>query len=128
MIRNFEIVEAVGLSFEAGYFDLHNDYKIADLWNNGGNFHIRFQRLPDSVGGQDVEIVFFGVCFLESDVLPANGRNLFISEIGYKNPDDVDYDWLLSEFLSTTEDHLFFRFDADHFLRIFAKIAEAKIV
>lgn len=128
MIKNFEVVDAVGLSFEGNYFDLHNDFKIIDLKIDGSDFEIAFQRLVDSeeVGG--VRIEFRNFNYLESDVFPLNGDCLFISEVGYKNPDDMDCDWLLSESASRVEDHLFFRFDADHFLRICAQSVEAKIV
>ncbi|RYH61442.1 MAG: hypothetical protein EON54_10175 [Alcaligenaceae bacterium] len=127
MIKNFKIMDAVALSFEDGYFDLHNDFKITRLKNNGQDLAIIFSSLKDDERNGSIELIFHEFSYFESDVFPLTSECLFISEMGYKNPDDMDCDWLLSEKSSVAGDHLFFRFDADRFLRIFARHAEVRI-
>lgn len=126
MIKNFKIMDAIALSFEDNYFDLHNDFEITQLRMNERDLIINFSSLNGSEKNKSIEIIFHEFSYFESDVFPLVDRCLFVSEIGYKNPDDMDCDWLLDEKSSTTGDHLFFRFDADNFLRIFARNAEVR--
>jgi hypothetical protein len=49
-----------------------------------------------------------------------------IQEIGYKDPDDKDLDWLNDERNFTANSQIIFRFENDEFIRVGAGIAEAK--
>lgn len=127
MIKNFKIIDAVALSFNGDCFDLHNDFKITQLQVDKKDLKIEFASLKNDAKNKNIEIIFSEFSYFESDVFPMTDGYLFVSEIGYKNPEDMDCDWLLRENLSVSADHLFFRFDGDHFLRIFSRNAEVRI-
>ena len=127
MIKNFKVMDAVALSFNNNYFDLHNNFKITHLQINKRDLEIQFVSLKSDAKNKHIEIKFSELSYFESDVFPLANGYLFVSEIGYKNPEDMDRDWLLGENLSAPADHLFFRFDGDHFLRIFYQTAEVRI-
>lgn len=128
MIKNFKVMDAIALSFNNNYYDLHNDFKITQLQVDKRDLKIKFASLKSDAKNRHIEIIFSEFSYFESDVFPLTDGCLFVSEIGYKNPEDMDCDWLLGENLSVLADHLFFRFDGDHFLRIFSRSAEVRIV
>jgi len=45
--------------------------------------------------------------------------------MGYKNPDDIDDNWLMTEKQANSNDHLFLRFDKNDFIRIYCQEALA---
>jgi hypothetical protein len=48
-------------------------------------------------------------------------------ELGYKNPDDMDIDWLLQEQESSPDDHLVFTFSGGAFFRVHSQYAEVTL-
>lgn len=129
MEKNFLVDQAIGLSCEEHYFDLHNcyDFQGFDFDVIEKTFCLNFTIASESQDlKQKVSIKFVGVDTLEF----SNGffihinRNL--SEIGYKSADDQDHDWLVGEDKSSPQDHLFFRFEADQYIRLHGRWAMAE--
>ncbi|MBA3673949.1 MAG: hypothetical protein H0W75_03175 [Chitinophagaceae bacterium] len=50
-----------------------------------------------------------------------------IEEIGYKQKDDQDYDWLEQEEKSDETEHIIIRFESNDYIRIFCEYIEVKI-
>jgi len=59
-----------------------------------------------------------GVDRLELSDGVALGAVCDLEEIGFKNPDDNDLDWLVSESHATGEDHLVFSFGSKEYVRV----------
>lgn len=126
MKKNFLVDQAVGLSCGEHYFDLHNcyDFQGFDFDVIGKTFCLYFTLVSESQDlWKKVSIKFVGVDTLEfSDGFFIHiNRNL--SEIGYKSADDRDHDWLVGEDKSLPQDHLFFRFEADQYIRLHGECA-----
>ena len=126
MKKNFLIDQAVALICEGHYFDLHNCYDFT-----GFNFEVarktfclNFIRTLDSEGSAgSVSIKFVGADIIEISKGFFNHINSNLSEVGYKPPDDQDHDWLVDDRRSSSEDHLFFRFEKDQYIRIHGRYA-----
>ncbi|HKP68703.1 MAG TPA: hypothetical protein VJV05_05430 [Pyrinomonadaceae bacterium] len=133
MNRSFAVPDSIAIQVEDRYLDLHNDFHLARIGRNEGECEIMLVFEKES--GEWVHrtdpaifhICFNGVTHLkhsfeELDSVPAE-----VDEIGFKNPDDANYDWLMDEDEAEPTDHLVFRFVNDEYLRIFAKEAVIKI-
>jgi len=127
MEKNFAVDQAIGLSCEGHYFDLHNcyDFQGFDFDVAGKTFYLNFTRSSGSQQDlkQKVSIKFVGIDAFElsDDFFRHINRNL--SELGYKSADDRDHDWLVGEDKSSPQDHLFFRFEADQYIRVHGRWA-----
>lgn len=122
MIRNFILTDAVTLDWDDKWFDLHNTFDVYDLTHSftEKTLSITFVGLPEFMGCAPlVTLAFFGIrrFYCSSEVL--NLAEPTLAEMGFKNPDDFDHDWLLEEKMATTQDDFFLRFDKDEFLRIY---------
>lgn len=124
MKKDFHLTSSVEVTKDESSFDLHNCYGFSGLHLHSNKVMIGF--IPDPIWGKgqpDVLITFSEVRYLEVNVdfsktcLPGC---LDFDEMGYKSPQDIDYDWLLSENQANFQDHLFFRFEADQYIRIYA--------
>lgn len=129
MKKNFSVNQAVGLSCEGHYFDLHNyyDFQGFDFDVAGKTFCLKFTRTSESQElKQKVSIKFVGIDAFElsDDFVAHINRNLL--ELGYKSADDRDHDWLVGEDDSLPQDHLFFRFEADQYIRVHGRWATVK--
>ncbi len=129
MERNFTIEQAVSVNYEDQCFDLHNCYDFKEFCfevltktvllkfelNNGVANSNNMARL--------ICLKFSSVDYFELSPQFVNGVNQNLSEIGYKNPDDTDYDWLINESKSTRLDHIFFRLANDEYIRLHSRWA-----
>lgn len=126
MKKNFLVDRAVCLSCEGNYFDLHNcyDFQGFDFDVKRKTFCLNFTLVPESTDlKRNVSIKFTNVNNIEfsSEFFTHINRNL--SELGYKSTDDQDYDWLMDEDKSLPQDHLFFRFEGDQYIRLHGDFA-----
>lgn len=126
MKKNFFIeIGGIDLNSEGRHYDLHNIYDFYDLKiSASSNLLIRFsvnsECLDLSKGTEYVYLNFEGIrCFEISKGFWA-GRSKDVAEIGYKKPDDTDYEWLLTEEQASEEDHLIIRFENQEYLRVFS--------
>jgi hypothetical protein len=125
MRKNFEIGLSIELVQGGRVYDLHNCYYFSGIVI-GSEQSVEIAFDPDRVHGIEsppLIIRFDAVDYLE--LSPGFGvrdtRDL--DEVGYKNPDDRDDEWLQSEFQSDRGDHLFFRVGSDDFIRIHSQRA-----
>lgn len=134
MEKNFVIEDAVAVSVEGRYFDLHNLYDFKELRVEVDtkvvylSFEINSKFKETAQTDKTLMIKFKGVDYFELSpnfVAKATGD---LEEIGYKNPGDMDVDWLINDEKFTKTDHIFFRFGNDEFIRIHSKWALASVL
>ncbi|MEJ1338508.1 MAG: hypothetical protein RPU40_06480 [Candidatus Sedimenticola sp. (ex Thyasira tokunagai)] len=108
-------------------YDLHNLYDFVGIALNGKDRQLRILFEPSPSYGErsvSVSLVFNEIDYLE---LSSNFGSRVIQnldEMGYKNPDDQDDEWLLDEQQSTPNDHLFIRFEGNDFIRVHCQHAD----
>jgi len=123
MEKDFQVGQSNELVKAGQVYDLHNQYDFAGLSVDAGR-NIRLSFEPNSEHGQNlpsIVVEFQDVDYLElSDNFGASVvREL--DEMGYKEGDEKDDSWLLSEDQATGESHLFFRFGNGHYIRVHAR-------
>ncbi|ODS22391.1 hypothetical protein AB835_14410 [Candidatus Endobugula sertula] len=124
MEKNFTIEQAISINCEDQNFDLHNCYDFKELkFEVATKTVILAFELNKSISGLDgsatsITFKFTGIDHFELSPQFANYVNHELSEMGYKNPDDTDYDWLVDESKSTNSDHIFFRLANDEYIRL----------
>ncbi len=134
MRKNFKIDQGNALIQGEKIFDLHNCYNFSRFSVEAKKAYFSFE--PNQTWGKGlppVLIIFEGLLYLELNLdfcsdTQFNSDEFEIDEMGYKSPNDFDYDWLLTERQADKEDHIFFRFFGDHSVRIFASQAKLKEV
>lgn len=123
MKKNFLIDQAVGVIYEGRYFDLHNCYNFQGFEFEvvGKKFRLVFECSDSALTTPQTKILieFIDVSVLELSYGFTSHINQNLVEMGYKNADDRDYDWLVEERNAFETDHLFFRFDSDEYIRIY---------
>ena len=127
MKKNFLVDQAIALSCEQGYYDLHNCFDFSGFEFNVSKkiFRLNFHRAPESKGdAKELSIEILGVDSLELSDFFVLHAGSYLLEMGYKSATDRDHDWLISEEKCSPQDHLFFRFDQDEFIRVHGKQAE----
>ena len=124
MEKNFQIGQSNELIKNDIVYDLHNHYDFASLTIDC-NRTMRLSFVAISEFGEENIIIleFKNLDYLgfSSNFGASKIKNL--DEIGYKSPDDLDDQWLLSEQQASSIDHLFFRFEEEHFVRVHCKMA-----
>ncbi|MCB1034695.1 MAG: hypothetical protein KDD47_12760 [Acidobacteria bacterium] len=126
MRKNFKVGQGDELICGGKVFDLHNKYDVSLLAVEAdGDLQLRF--VPNSVhglGGKALALAFTGVDYLEMCLgFGGEPASLDLEEVGYKEPSDRDVSWLQTEDQSDSLDHLFLRFQGEHFLRIHSEEA-----
>lgn len=132
MKKNFEIGQSNEVIKSGEIHDLHNLYDYVGIILRGNNRQLQILFTPNSghcEGKLPISLCFEGIDYLEFS--PNFGSKVISSldEMGYKNSDDFDDEWLLSQEQATNDDHLFLRLDNDSFIRIhseFATLIETK--
>ena len=129
MEKNFTIEQAISISCEDQNFDLHNCYDFQELKfevaTKTVTLEFELNKSVSSSGDNSASITlkFTGVDHFELSPQFANYVNHELSEMGYKNPGDTDYDWLIDESKSANSDHIFFRFANDEYIRLHGRWA-----
>lgn len=107
--------------------DLHNEYDFVGVILKGNECRLQIQFAPNPEHGKGkphITLNFDGIDYLEFSpnfgTRPISG----LDEIGYKNVNDRDDNWLLTEQQATDKDHLFFRMDGGSFIRIHSQHAD----
>ena len=133
MNTNFSILDSVGLQAQDNYCDLHNNFYLGVLTVVLKNkiVLLQFERSHDTGPSADVDRIvlkFVEVDYMQvsSGVFSSMIRD--IHEIGYKKPDDFDYNWLMSGTEINAEDHLVFRLTDDEIIRVHSFAANATLI
>lgn len=130
MIKNFVVADSVGIKVGVRYADLHNDYDFAQVRLSAREAIVEIEfklSLDNSTSSLPESIVlqFRNVDWFETSHGVAGRDNSDLVEVGYKDPGDTDYDWLIREEQATPGSHMFFRLPSDEFIRIHARSASA---
>ena len=119
MKLTYTLDQMIALQSGKGYFDLHNDYELVSALRDGARCYLHFvKRTAKWVKAPDpshLALVFEQVDYFQQ----SEGLQLpnSIQEIGFKEPDDLDVDWFM-ELPEAETDHILFRLEEDHFIRI----------
>ena len=114
--------QMIALQCGTGYFDLHNDYELVSALRDSTRCYLHFvKRTAKWVKAPDpshLALVFEQVQYFQQ----SEGLQLpnSIQEIGFKKPSDLDVDWFMERAEAET-DHILFRLEDDHFIRIGAE-------
>jgi hypothetical protein len=125
MEKNFEIGQSNEVLAGGKVYDLHNLYDLSEVRiGRSRDVWISFEANAEHGQGQPrLVLTFAGVDYLEFS--PRFGarpvRN--VDEMGYKNPDDRQDEWLLTEQQATRADHLFLRLGGGDFIRVHSQRA-----
>ena len=108
-------------------YDLHNLYDFVGIvlkWKDR-QLRMLFEPRPDfREKGAPVSLVFEEIDYLELSLNCGSRVIQNLDEMGYKNPDDQDDEWLLDEQQSTPNDHLFIRLEGNDFIRVHCQHAD----
>jgi len=107
-------VEVVGPDFS---YDLHNDCDFLgyEYHSCKREVHLNFSFIPHT---KNLSIVFSNVDYFQTSKSFHSANICCLEEIGFKSPDDHTDEWLLDQSQSESNDHLFFRFEENEFIRI----------
>ncbi len=127
MKKNFMIGQSIEIVKSDKFYDLHNTYDFVGitLKGNSRRLQIFFEPNPEYGKGQPpVLLNFEEIDYLEFS--PNFGAQVIcgLDEIGYKEPEDRDDDWLMDEQQATPNDHLFFRLDDCSFISVHCKYVD----
>ena len=132
MRKNFIVDQGVYLMWDDNYFDLHNNYQFSECNIKPAKriVILNWLRLEGKwikpEDPNEIIIVFHNVSFFSISKDLITERIKTIQEIGYKEPDDGDLDWLNGDGNFKATYHIIFRFENDEFIRIHAEFAEVK--
>lgn len=121
MKKNFKVDQGNAIICEGQIYDLHNFYNFQGFNFDvaGKIFYLHFT--PTSQSQELKEGV--SIKFVNVDALELSGNfvahiNHYLYEIGYKSPYDRDHDWIGDEESFSAQDHMFFRFESDEYIRV----------
>lgn len=130
MKREFKIDSHIAIMCDDYYYDLHNcyDLKGLELDSSKQQLAINFVKLEGEwvkhEDPQRIEILFNGLKYFEVSKGFFLKTSYSLEELGFKNIEDRDYSWLLSEEQSTGSDHLFIRLENDEYIRVLSDTVE----
>lgn len=134
MKKNFALNDdSISFQIANHYFDVHNGFHLCGLEIDfiAKQMTIRFSTSNTPLMDQMHEkltLLFRGVDFLTVNIGNIGKINCDVAELGYKQPDDFDHDWLMREKNCSSEAHLFIRFEGDEFIRIHGETVELTYV
>jgi hypothetical protein len=122
MKLSYTLDQFIALQSGESYFDVHNDYELVSSLRDSARCYLHFVKrtakwvkVPDP---SHLALVFEQVqYFQQSEELQLPNS---IQEIGFKELNDLDVDWFM-ELPEAETDHILFRLEDDHFIRIGAE-------
>lgn len=129
MEKDFSVEMAVSINYEGSNYDLHNCYDFKELQFEVATHTVLLKfDLNPSAGNPEKMASSVVIQFADTDHFELSKQfakyvNHELSEMGYKNPGDRDYDWLINENKSERLDHMVFRFVNDEYIRIHSRWA-----
>ncbi len=127
MKKSFVIGQSIELIKAGKVYDLHNTYDFVGITLIGKirRLQVYFEPNPEyGKGKPTVSLIFEEIYYLEFSHNFGAQVISGLDEIGYKNPEDHDDEWLMDEQQATLDDHLFFRLDDGNFIRVHCKNAD----
>lgn len=128
MKRNFKIQDSIAIQSDISYFDLHYCYDLElirlSICNESSlemSFGIIEEDWVSINSPKRIKIVFQNMKYLEFSPLLLSNFSPNIEEIGFKEANDHDYNWLLTEEQTDDDCHIFFRFDNEEYLRLYCE-------
>lgn len=132
MHKNFKIAQSISIEGEGFYYDLHNNYDFSNLQlNTINNFAlISFIKTKGdwvpSENPPNLVLSFSGLEYIYFSKGFFINQSKNIEELGYKEIENENLDWLIQEDKFLPEHHLVIRFDNDEFIRIYGETVEVK--
>lgn len=132
MKKNFIVDQGVYIMKDGKCFDLHNNYHFweCNIIPIKAMIYLNWLKLERKwVNANDptkIVMVFHNVSFFSISKDLVSEKIKTIQEIGYKEPDDKDLNWLNGDVNFESSYHIIFRFENDEFIRIEAEFAEVK--
>lgn len=123
MNKNFAIGQSNELVQNGTVYDLHNLFDFAGMII-GSKKWVRMLFEPNAKHGKgqrSITLDFADVDYLELSSKFGSRCIPDLDEVGYKSPGDQDDEWLTGEQQATSDDHLFFRFGSEDYVRIHCK-------
>jgi hypothetical protein len=129
MKKTFSIPSSIEIAYEGCNHDLHNCYSFSQLefYCKGKSLRIHFDAdaaYVKNTSPKSIIIQFDMVDYFQISPDFVNQITPDFEELGYKNPDDMDIDWLLQEEESSPDDHLMFAFSGGAYLRVHSQYAD----
>lgn len=127
MNKGFRIGQSNEIIKAGKIYDLHNLYDFIGIFftSKACRLEISFKPIPEFGDGKvPISLIFEGIDYLEFSPQFWTKNISGLDEMGYKNPEDHDDEWLLSEKQASFNDHLFFRMDSGDFIRIHCQNAD----
>lgn len=126
MNKGFEIGQNNEIIKAGKIYDLHNLYDFIGLVLKPRESRLRLLFEPNSYGKGEspISLIFEGINYLEFSPNLGTRSISGLDEMGYKNPEDHDYEWLMDEQQATSSDHLFFLMDGGDFVRVYCRNAD----
>jgi len=124
MKKNFIVGQSNEVVKDNNFYDLHNIYNFVEIRINTEKSQLKiiFQPIDDFQKQQSsIVFVFHSLDYLELSKGFGTRKITTLEEVGYKEPNDYDTNWILSENQSSPEDHLFFRLSKDDYVRVYSK-------
>lgn len=134
MKRTFSIPDSISLEVGDLNVDLHNSFRVIGLAFNKQHHDlvVRFGKergeWVSPTNPTELILIFEGVTVFDHSFTDLEKVPEDLDEIGFKNPGDENYDWLLSEGQSLPSDHLVMRFTTDDYIRVFADTAKLEVI
>lgn len=127
MKKTFEIGQSNELIKAGKIYDLHNMYDFIGLVLKAKGRQLDLLFKPNPEYGKDqlpISLNFEQIDYLE--LSPNFGTRVIsgLDEMGYKNPEDCEDEWLMDEQQAICSDHLFFRMDDGDFIRVHCRNAD----
>ena len=124
MDKNFVIDLDIALKGDNFYYDLHNFYSIEAMQIDCFSKNIKLKFVAsifdhENASCKFIYMTFEGVVYFEIHHFSTTTKD--INELGYKDSNDNDLDWLVPENKSKPNDHIVIRLDYGGYIRIGCK-------
>ena len=133
MKKNFIVDQGVYIKIKNNCYDLHNNYDFISCKFEPFKsiIYLTWLKLDTKWGNlsdpSKIVIVFHNILSFSMSNAFMTEKVTTIQEIGYKDPDDKDLDWLNGEEYFNPNSQIIFRFENDEFIRVGAGVVEGKV-
>jgi hypothetical protein len=120
MKKNFQLGNSNEFLVNGQFYDVHNCFSCEGVsLLVSGDVRIRFQPIPEfAPDGPGLELMISGITYLWFSPDFCSDELSTVQEMGYKEADDQDMDWLLGEEHWEPDMHFIIVFESGRILRL----------